>query len=55
VDSHINIDPPGATKDARETTEEQRRLQEELEHQGEDPDAPGLHQSSDDVADESRR
>ena len=36
-------------------TEEQRREQKQLEHQDEDPDAPGLHQSHRDVADESTR
>ncbi|MCV6965911.1 hypothetical protein BST27_03390 [Mycobacterium intermedium] len=42
-------------KDATQVTEEQRRVQEELDHQGEDPDAPALHQSRHDVADETRR
>ncbi|GAB2999999.1 hypothetical protein MBOU_19340 [Mycobacterium bourgelatii] len=42
-------------KDATQVTEEQRRMQEELDHQGEDPDAPALHQSRHDVADETRR
>ncbi|MGF2946602.1 hypothetical protein [Mycobacterium sp. Lab-001] len=55
MDPQADIDPPEVPEDARKTTEGQRRLQEELENQGEDPDAPGLHQSRHDVADESRR
>lgn len=55
MDPQANIDPPETPKDARKATEKQRRLLDELEHQGEDPDAPGLHQSRDDVADQSRR
>ncbi|MEY8015911.1 hypothetical protein [Mycobacterium servetii] len=55
MDPQANIDPPEVPEDARKATEEQRRLQDELEHQGEDPDAPGLHQSHEDVAEESRR
>jgi hypothetical protein len=50
---------PGAPEDrpadARKATDEQRRVQDELEHQGDDPDAPGLHQSHRQIADESRR
>ena len=42
-------------KDARKVTEDQREEQDLLEHQGGDPDAPGLQQSQDDVADESSR
>jgi hypothetical protein len=55
VDPQVNFDPPGAPEDAREATEEQRKVQEELEHQDEDPDAPGLHQSRRDLPDESTR
>ncbi|ORV02309.1 hypothetical protein AWB93_05670 [Mycobacterium bohemicum] len=55
VDQQNNLDPAPTPKDAREATEEQRRLQEQLEHRDGDPDAPGLHQSRHDVADESRR
>lgn len=57
MDQQINVDPPmEAPEDARKATEEQRQLQEKLEHQGDDdPDAPGLHQSRDDLPDESRR
>ncbi len=43
MDPQINLDPPAAApKDARKATEEQRQLQEKLEHQDDDPDAPGL-------------
>lgn len=56
MDQQINTDPPAETpEDARQATEEQRQLQEQLEHQDDDPDAPGLHQSRQDLADESRR
>ncbi|MCV6972307.1 hypothetical protein [Mycobacterium bohemicum] len=55
MDQQNNLDPAPTPKDAREATEEQRRLQEQLEHRDGDPDAPGLHQSRHDVADESRR
>ena len=55
MDQQTNFDPPPAPEDARKATEEQRELQEKLEHQNEDPDAPGLHQSRHDVADESTR
>ncbi|WP_198938931.1 hypothetical protein [Mycobacterium sp. NS-7484] len=40
-------------KDARETTEGQREFQHELDHQGEDPDGPGLHESRAQIADET--
>jgi hypothetical protein len=55
VDQQVNIDPPPAPEDARKATEDQRKLQEQLEHQDEDPDAPGLHQSRRDLPDESTR
>ncbi|QLL07596.1 hypothetical protein [Mycobacterium vicinigordonae] len=42
-------------KDAREATDEQRRQEELLEHQGDDPAAPGSEQSHDQIADESTR
>jgi len=41
--------------DAREATEQQREMQDELEHQGDDPNGPGLQQSRHDIADESTR
>jgi hypothetical protein len=46
-------DPPATPKDATKATEEQRELQEELDHQDDDPDAPGRHQSREQVADET--
>jgi hypothetical protein len=46
-------DPPATPKDATKATEEQRELQEELDHQDDDPDAPGRHQSRGQVADET--
>lgn len=50
-----NVNQPKEPQDARESTEEQRQLQEQLEHQGDDPDAPGLHQSQRNLPDESTR
>ncbi|MCA2241959.1 MULTISPECIES: hypothetical protein [Mycobacterium] len=55
MDQEVNSDSPAAPEDARKTTEEQRKLQDQLEHQKEDLDAPGLHQSRHDTADESTR
>jgi hypothetical protein len=46
-------DPPENPRDARKATEEQRELQDELEHQHDDPDAPGRHQTREQVADET--
>ncbi len=55
MDQQINVDPQAAPKDARKATEEQRQLQEQLQHQHDDPDAPGLHQSRHQLADETGR
>jgi hypothetical protein len=46
-------DPPENPKDARQATEEQRELQEDLDHQNDDPDAPGGQQTRKQVADET--
>ena len=46
-------DPPATPKDATKATEEQQALQQELDHQDDDPDAPGRHQSRKQVADET--
>lgn len=46
-------DPPQNPKDARESTEEQRELQQELDHQDDDLEAPGSHQTRKQVADET--
>jgi hypothetical protein len=53
VDQRTNGNPE--PKDAREPTAEQRQMQEQLEHQDDDPDAPGLHQSRHQLPDESTR
>jgi hypothetical protein len=55
VDDEIGTNPPTPPKDTRKATEEQRDLKEKLDHQDDDPDAPGLHQSRHDVRDESTR
>ena len=39
-------------EDAGEATEEQRQLQDQLDHQNDDPEAPGGHQDQHRVADE---
>ncbi|HEX3284710.1 MAG TPA: hypothetical protein VHT50_08645 [Mycobacterium sp.] len=46
-------DPPANPKDATKATEEQQELQDELDHQNDDPDAPGGHQTRNQVADET--
>lgn len=46
-------DPPAHPADAREVTEEQRELQGDLDHQNDDPQAPGRHQTHKQVADET--
>ncbi|MBV9512595.1 MAG: hypothetical protein JO280_00915 [Mycobacteriaceae bacterium] len=52
MDQHINTDP-ATPEDARKATEEQREMTDQLEHQGGDPDAPGLHESRHQIADET--
>jgi hypothetical protein len=52
---HASSNPDPYPKDARKVTADQREEQDRLEHQGDDPDAPGLQQSQDDIADESSR
>ena len=49
---HGNI-PPLTPKDATKATAEQRELQDKLEHQDEDPDAPARTQSRHQIPDES--
>jgi hypothetical protein len=46
-------DPPSTPKDATKATAEQQELQAKLDHQNDDPDAPGRHQSRDKVAGET--
>ncbi|ETB09245.1 hypothetical protein [Mycobacterium avium] len=55
MDQQVNSDPPARPEDAQKATEEQRKLQEQLDHQDEDPDGPGLHQSRQDLPEESTR
>jgi hypothetical protein len=45
----------GKPQDARKTTDEQREVEKQLEHQHDDPDGPGLQQSRHDTADETTR
>ena len=45
--------PVPTPKDATKATEDQRRLQKTLDHQDDDPDAPGRHVSHEQVADET--
>lgn len=40
-------------RDATKATEEQRELQEQIEHQDDDPTALGRHQDRHDMADET--
>lgn len=46
-------DAPQNPKDATKATEEQREMQTELEHQDDDPDAPGGHETRRQIADET--
>jgi hypothetical protein len=46
-------DPPATPTDATKATEEQRELQEQLDHRDDDPEGPGLHQDRHQVADEA--
>jgi hypothetical protein len=55
VNQQTNVNPAPEPKDARATTEEQRQVQDQLEHQGDDPDGPGLQQSRDHIAEETTR
>jgi hypothetical protein len=48
-----NNAPPPTPKDATKATEDQRELQEKLEHQDQDPDAPARSQSRHQIPDES--
>lgn len=50
-----DVNQPKEPEDATQSTEEQRELQDKLEHQHEDPQGPGLGQSDRNVADESTR
>ncbi|GAS99583.1 hypothetical protein RMCC_6548 [Mycolicibacterium canariasense] len=45
--------PPPTPEDATQATAEQRELQEQLDRQNEDPDAPARFQSRRQIADET--
>jgi hypothetical protein len=48
----LRNEPPGTPVDARKASEEQRLLQEQLEHQNDDPAGPGKvdrHQVADET------
>ena len=51
MDSHD--DGRGIPEDARQATEQQEELQDEFDRRGEDPEAPGLHESREQIADEN--
>ncbi len=46
-------DSPSTPADATQVTAEQRAVQDELNRQDEDPNAPGRHQSRHQIADET--
>ena len=45
--------PPPTPRDATEATEEQRQMQDEMDHRNDDPEAPGGHQTHRQVSDET--
>ncbi|CKI39983.1 Uncharacterised protein [Mycolicibacterium smegmatis] len=51
MDSHD--DGRAIPEDARQATEQQEELQDEFDRRGEDPEAPGLHESREQIADEN--
>ena len=52
MDQQTDASPSPEPKDALKPTEEQREVQNQLDHQkGDDPDAPGLRQTHHQVAD----
>ena len=53
MDQISGEDSSSHPKDAREATEEQREVQDELDHQNDDPGGPGSQQSRHDIADET--
>ena len=46
-------DPPPVPADATKATEDQRVEQQQLDHQNDDPEAPGRDQDRHDIADET--
>ena len=55
MNQQASSEPNPEPKDARKATEEQREVQDELDHQGGDPNAPGQQQSRHNTAGESTR
>jgi hypothetical protein len=50
----LNANTPSPTpKDATKVTAEQRELQDELDHQNDDPNAPARNQDRSQIADET--
>ncbi len=47
------MSPSPDPKDATQATDDQREMQDELDHQDDDPDAPGGHQDRHQIADET--
>jgi hypothetical protein len=45
--------PAPTPKDATQATEQQRELQDELDHRNDDPAAPGRHETRHQIADET--
>ncbi|HEX2213601.1 MAG TPA: hypothetical protein VHH12_09160 [Mycobacterium sp.] len=45
--------PSATPKDATKATDEQREMQDQLDHRNDDPEAPGRHQDRHQVADET--
>ena len=45
--------PPATPTDATQATAEQRELQRKLDHQYDDPSAPGGHETRHQIADET--
>jgi hypothetical protein len=55
VNQHTDANPDPEPKDATKASEDQRQMQDQLEHSGDDSDGPGMQQTGDDIAGESTR
>jgi hypothetical protein len=55
VNQQASSKPDPEPRDARKVTEDQLEVQEELDHQGGDPNGPGQQQSRHNTAGESTR
>jgi hypothetical protein len=55
VNQQASGNPDPEPKDARKATEDQREVQDEIDHQGADPNGPGQQQSRHNTAGESTR